>query len=395
MVYNGPRAPVLPPFNLRSKLGADAGLPRWQDHWVMFEVTEGHPPVHPPETSGRSAHTTGSPSLAADHERLGIDSHGPMELSVIFRHACWQPIRRLVYAALKRTNQPIAAVSNFAMCGDGAYVLKSKDDPPRYRVAGSTCHHRFCTPCATERSRIIAQNVIDRIGYNRVRFITFTLRHTTEPLDVLLDRLYAAFAAFKRTKLWKRNVTGGVAFLEIKRTAMGEHWHPHFHVLVEGNYIEKKTLQDEWLRVTGDSFCVDIRLPGDTTIVAREVTKYASKPLSTTFVHSPAHLDEAILALKGRRLCCTFGGWRSVLLIKTVDENAWDNLGPLSTYITRAARGDENARAVLDQIDLGRTAVVMELAPIIEPRPPPEEVTVRDRQLDLPGLIPAWARMPF
>jgi hypothetical protein len=211
----------------------------------------------------------------------------------------------------------------------------------------------------------------------------------------LLDRLYAAFAAFKRTKLWKRNVTGGVAFLEIKRTAMGEHWHPHFHVLVEGNYIEKKALQDEWLRVTGDSFCVDIRLPGDTTTVAREVTKYASKPMSTTFVHSPEHLDEAILALKGRRLCSTFGGWRSVLLVKTVDETAWENLGPLSTYITRAAWGDENARAVLNEIDVGRTAIIMTLAPIIEPRPPPEEITPRDVQCRLFDTSPGFPSTPF
>jgi hypothetical protein len=318
-----------------------------------------------------------------------------MALSLIFRHACWQPIRRLVYAALRRTHQPVAAISNFAMCGDGAYVLKSKDDPPRYRVAGSTCHHRFCTPCATERSRIIAQNVIDRIGFKRVRFITFTLRHTTEPLDVLLDRLYAAFSAFKRTKLWKRNVAGGVAFLEVKRTAMGEHWHPHFHVLVEGNYIEKKILQDEWLRVTGDSFCVDIRLPGDTRIVAREVTKYASKPLSTTFVHNRAHLDEAILALRGRRLCCTFGGWRSVLLVKTVDETAWTNLGPLSDWISSAARGDADARAVLNEIDVGRTAIIMELAPIIEPRPPPEEITPRSVQCRLFDTSPGFPSTPF
>lgn len=361
----------------------------------MYEGSTGHPLVHPPETSRRGERPTDGPDLPELYHRLGDDTDVPQDLSTIFRHSSWAPIRRLVYDALRRTHQPIAAISNFAMCGDGAYVLKSKDDPPRYRVAGSTCHHRFCTPCATERSRIIAQNVIDRIGYKRVRFMTFTLRHTNEPLGVLLDRLYPAFAALKRTKLWKRNVTGGVAFLEIKRTAMGEHWHPHFHVLAEGNYIEKKALQDEWLRVTGDSFCVDIRLPGNTTTVAREVTKYASKPMSTTFVHDPVLLDEAVLALRGRRLCCTFGGWRSVLLVKTVDETAWYNLGPLSTWITKAAWGDQDARAVLNEIDVGRTAIVMELAPITEPRPPPEQITPRDVQCRLFDTSRGFPSTPF
>lgn len=351
--------------------------------------------VHPPETSRRGEHTTDAPTSPEQYQCLNPDGDIPIELSQIFRHSCWAPIRRLVYLGLRRTHQDPAAVSNFAQCGAEAYVLKSKDDPPRYRVAGSTCHHRLCTPCATERSRIIAQNVIDQIGSRRVRFITLTLRHGTEPLAELLDRLYTSFKLLKRTKLWKQNVIGGVAFLEIKRTAFGEHWHPHFHILCEGNYIEKTHLQEAWLGCTGDSFCADIRLPHSNAIVAREVTKYASKPLSTTFVHDRACLDEAIVALKGRRLCCTFGTWRGTLLVKTVDEQAWENLGPLSTYITRAARGDTDARATLDQIDANRTAIVMELAPIIEPRPPPEEVTPRDRQQWLIDIQPGYPGVPF
>lgn len=351
--------------------------------------------VHPPETSGRGEPTTDSPPPRELYQCLNPDGELPIELSQIFRHSCWAPIRRLVYLGLRRTRQDPAAVSNFAQCGAESYILKSKDDPPRYRVAGSTCHHRLCTPCATERSRIIAQNVIDQIGDRRVRFITLTLRHGTEPLADLLDRLYASFKVLKRTKLWKQNVTGGVAFLEIKRTAFGEHWHPHFHILCEGNYIEKTRLQDAWLACTGDSFCADIRLPHSNAIVAREVTKYASKPLSTTFVHDRDCLDEAIVALKGRRMCCTFGTWRGVLLVKTVDEQAWENLGPLSTYITRAARGDADARAMLNQIDPDRTAIVMELAPIIEPRPPPEEITPRDVQCRLFDTTPGYPDTPF
>lgn len=354
-----------------------------------------HPPVHPPETSRGCEPTTDGPYLGALHTHWDPKVHIRPELSTVFRHSGWAPIRQLVYDALRRTDTTIPVLSNFATCGDGAYILKSNDDPPRWRVAGSTCHHRLCTPCATERSRIIAQNVIDKIGGKRVRFITFTLRHTTEPLATLLDRLYKAFGLIKRTSLWKRNVTGGVAFLEIKRTHHGDYWHPHFHVLVEGNYIEKHTLQQTWLACTGDSPNVDIRLPSSNLIIAREVTKYASKPLSTTFVHDRTALDEAILALKGRRLCCTFGRWKGVLLVKTVDEKGWENMGPLSTWISNAAYGDLEARAVLDQIDAGRAAILMELAPIIAPRAPPEEITPRDVQCRLFDTSPGFPSTPF
>lgn len=354
-----------------------------------------YPPVHPPETSRAAEPPTDAPDLGELYHRLSADSVVPQELSTIFRHSGWAPIRRQVYNALKRLGVSVSVLSNFATCGDGAYILKSNDDPPRYRVAGSTCHHRLCTPCATERSRVIAQNVIDKIAGKRVRFITFTLRHTTEPLSTLLDRLYTSFQLIKRTKLWKHNVTGGVAFLEIKRTHYGEYWHPHFHVLVEGNYMEKKLLQDAWLACTGDSPNVDIRLPHSNLIIAREVTKYASKPLSTTFVHDRDALDEAIEALKGRRLCCTFGGWRGVLLVKTVDEKGWENLGPLTDWITSAAYGDLEAAAVLQQIDAGRAAIVMQLAPIIAPRPPPEQITPRDVQCRLFDTTPGFPNTPF
>ena len=353
------------------------------------------PPVHPPETSRAGEPTTDAPDLGELYHRLTTGSTVPQDLSTVFRHSGWAPIRRQVYHGLQAAGVTASVLSNFATCGDGAYILKSNDDPPRWRVAGSTCHHRLCTPCATERSRVIAQNVIDRIGGKRVRFITFTLRHTNEPLATLLDRLYKAFSLMKRTKLWKRNVTGGVAFLEIKRTHYGEYWHPHFHVLVEGNYIEKHSLQQAWLSCTGDSPNVDIRLPHDNLIIAREVTKYASKPLSTTFVHDRYALLEAILALKGRRLCSTFGAWRGVLLVKTVDEKGWENMGPLSTWISNAAYGDLEARAVLDQIDAGRAAILMELAPIIAPRPPPEQITPRDVQCRLFDTSRGFPQTPF
>lgn len=298
----------------------------------------------------------------------------------MFRHSGWAGHRRLVYDALMRTLQSVGRIQGFADCGSGAYILKSTDTPPRYRVAGSSCHDRFCTPCATERSRVIAQNVIDRLAGVRVRFITFTLQHSTESLQELLDRLYLSFRTLQRTNLWRQHVKGGVAFLQVKWSERSEGWHPHLHVLVEGKFIEKKNLQRQWNVITKDSFIVDIRLPRGPKNVARYVTNYASKPLDRAFIHDRHLLDEAIRALKGRRLCTTFGGWRTVLLVDKPDEDAWTNLGPLCDWIRDAARGDEDARAVLNQINPNSTAVCMELAPIMEPRPPPEPQIPRDIQ---------------
>jgi hypothetical protein len=291
--------------------------------------------------------------------------------------------------------QSVSRIASFADCGCQSYVLKSRDDPPTFRVAGSSCHDRFCTPCATERSRTIAHNVIDRMGDQRVRFITFTLRHSTDTLTSLLDRLYDAFKKIQRTKLWKTHVSGGVAFLEIKYSDRVEGWHPHFHVLATGKFIDKAVLQSVWHAITGDSYIVDIRLPGGKKNVSHYVTKYASKPLNTSFIHHPSLLDEAVEALKGRRLCTTFGGWRTVLLLDKPDEDSWENIGPLSGWLQRAVDGDQDALHVLHQIHAGRTDVCMELK-LLFARPPPPPPTPK-RMPDPQLFETTWAsdRMPF
>lgn len=234
----------------------------------------------------------------------------------------------------------------------------------------------MCTPCATERSRTIAHNVIDRMGDQRVRFVTFTLQHSTQPLAELLDHLYSSFRRMQATNLWKRHVTGGVAFLEVKYSERVEGWHPHFHCLVTGRYIDKRLLQRTWFRITGDSFVVDIRLPGGKKNVTHYVTKYASKPLNTSFIHRPPLIDEAVLALRGRRLCTTFGGWRGVLLVDKPDESCWENVGSLASWLERAVHGDAEALRILHQIDAGKADTCMDLKPLFA-RPPPPPPTPR------------------
>lgn len=351
--------------------------------------------VQPPETKSSSDHDARIPLVGQLDPCLGRTGIAANELSQVFRHSGWAGHRRLVYQSLHRTMQPVARIAGFADCGSQAYVLKSRGDPPQFRVAGSSCHDRFCTPCATERSRTVAHNVIDRMGDHRVRFITFTMRHSTDTLTSLLDRIYDAFKKMQRTKLWRRHVTGGVAFLEIKYSDRVEGWHPHFHVLVTGKYIDKACLQASWHAITGDSFIVDIRLPGGKKNISHYVTKYASKPLNTSFIHRKHLLDEAVLALKGRRLCTTFGGWRSVLLLDKPDEDAWQNLGPLSGWLQRAVDGDADALYVLHQVNAARADVCMELKPLFaRPPPPPAAPKVHEQALIFEPHL-ASDRMPF
>ena len=269
---------------------------------------------------------------------------------VTFRHSGWQPTRNRVWTALHTAGVPEARREAFRTCGSHAWVLESRSDPGHYKIACNRCHDRFCLPCANERSALIAANVRNAIPDRPVRFITLTLRAFDEPLPVTCDRLTRSFAILRTRKIWKSHVTGGVAFLELKRPATRDRWHAHLHVIAEGTYIPKDRLSKAWRSITRDSFIVDIRLVRHPAQVTRYVTKYASKPLDPSLTRDPQDLVDAILALHRRRLCTTFGTWRGIDLLAHIDDGEWDPIGPLHAFLERAQNGDHTAATILDTL---------------------------------------------
>ncbi|MCK4661119.1 MAG: protein rep [Phycisphaerae bacterium] len=241
---------------------------------------------------------------------------------------------------------------SFAECGQNAFVFESVDRPGEYSVGGSACHDRFCVPCSRDRSRVIAQNVLEQIDSRQGRFITLTLKSTSEPLRVLLARLTHSFTKLRRTRLWRNKVVGGVAFIEVTWASGSQSWHPHFHCLVEGRYLPRRELSSLWFSITGDSYITDIRFARDNRHVTHYITKYATKCLDHSVLDEPEHLQEAILALKGKRLCLTFGTWRGVCLTKRIEDGTWIQLGSLAHFLTQASAGDLQAGSILDALEI-------------------------------------------
>lgn len=326
-----------------------------------------------------------APETASRHawEREGARISVNPSLSVAFRHSGWARLRRLVVESLRRTGQPETRITSFADCGSHSYVLQSVENRNLYRLAGSSCHDRFCLPCANERSHAIALNVTEQLVGKQSRFLTLTLKATNEPLHVTLDRLYAAFQTLRRRAFWKRRVTGGVAFLECKWVTKTRHWHPHFHVLIEGRFMPYQRLKSLWYEITGDSFIIDIRLVRTSAEAARYVTKYASKPFNKSFVNRPDLLDQAVVALKGRKLVVTFGTWRGVILARHVSEGAWEQIGSLDSLLSQAAHGDHEVRAILASITNA------DLSELYARAPPPEPARVITDSLTRPGNLDA------
>jgi len=267
--------------------------------------------------------------------------------SINFRHSGWAADRTRVYDALRRTGQSGGRLHDFTECGKHAYVFQSLQDPDLFTLGGSCCHDRFCMPCGRERSRVIATNIKIKTEGKAARFLSLTLKSHTESLQDLLAKLTQDFTSLRRTKLWRKRVTGGVAFLEIKWIAQTQRWHPHMHCLVQGRYIPQQELSRTWLKITGTSKIVDIRIATDDKHVTHYICKYASKPLDHTVVLDADRLDEAVVALKGKRLCMTFGTWRGYKLTEPPESGTWVQLGTLDEIIGLAETGDANAEAAL------------------------------------------------
>lgn len=318
-------------------------------------------PVHPPETNLQSPLTG----------RGGVPS-ADVTLAATFRHSGWRRLRNLVYDSLQRTGQAFARRQAFGECGMFAFVYQSLDDPHRFRLGGSSCHDRYCVPCSRDRSQILAENVLKVLDGQPARFVTLTLRHSADPLRDQLDRLYGCFRKLRARRAWNRRVKGGAAFLECKWISKTQSWHPHLHVVTQGQYFAKDLLRAEWYHVTGDSYVTDIRWIKDQKNVAGYVTKYVSKPFDSTFVNQANLLDEHILAMHRRRLCLTFGTWRGVKLSATPAAGAWLSLGSIEACCDMANQGQSVAIAALSHLYGTDMAEILAAAKLARPPPIPQ-----------------------
>lgn len=285
-------------------------------------------------------------------DRLKVVSQDDQERPVAFRHSGWQHDRAQVRAAIAAGGGRDHRLERWDRCGANRWLVRSQSKPELFRVHADLCRDRFCKPCASARSRIIAGNLAERMADGYHRLITLTIRSEQEPLAQLINHLYASFRLLRRTDLWRSKIRGGAAFLEIKYNVPLDRWHPHLHIIAEGDYIAVGFLTQEWHRITSSSCIVDVRkIPSRETVV-RYVCKYASKPLSRSYIDDADRLCEAVTALTGRRLCMTFAAWRGWKLLKQTNDGPWAFVGPMKDIVRLAITGSTYHLDLLVQVGM-------------------------------------------
>jgi hypothetical protein len=281
-------------------------------------------------------------SSPAEKMEVGNESH-----STVFRHSGWLPLRRRVQRAMVTSGQSLDRRLRFMSCGSTYHILQSIDDPSKHRLCANACHDRFCLPCANERARLVAYNVHEALPGTNTRFITLTLKSDDEPLTELLEKLYTSFKTLRTCSIWKTTQLGGVAFLEVKWNPRTNRWHPHFHILTHGKFIDQPKLSTAWKAITKDSWVCDVRQVKEAAHAVHYCTKYASKPFDRDLLANDDRLAEAMTALQGRRMILTFGDWKGIRVTAKPDKEQWTNIGTVAELARLAVDGDKATMQIL------------------------------------------------
>lgn len=233
---------------------------------------------------------------------LDVQSHA----QELVHHAI-EKFRLLIIDALWSSpdDQLKRRASKMGMCCVAPMIFADADSSP-VCVAGY-CRDRLCPTCMRRRASKVKQRLVGLVGsMNAPRFLTLTERDTTDPLDVRLNRLTAAVRRLRHTKAWKRHVKGGVMVWETTRNVTKGTWHPHVHLIIDGEFWAHAELLAEWKKALGGDGAARIEACHDRTRSARYLAKYLAK--DTEVASWPAAtIREFAGAMHRRRMIATFG----------------------------------------------------------------------------------------
>lgn len=275
-----------------------------------------------------------------------------------FRHERWQGQRDKVMHAMADAGTSPSAMQRMQNCGAECLVEWS-EELQRYRLRASYCRCRHCRPCAKAKGGLIAKNLKDRLAKgatkegDRFRFITLTLRHSTAPLLDQVKELYRHFRVLRRSKFWQSSQRGGAAMLEVGLNPKGE-WHPHLHIIGEGDFLKQDRLANHWMKITGGSFKVDVRAIASGKDAAAYVAKYVAKGTSDAVWNDHAKAVEWIVSTRGLRSCATYGTWRGFKLLgndPAEAANDWKPIGLLTRIFAAAAANEEWAKHLFNALE--------------------------------------------
>ena len=139
--------------------------------------------------------------------------------------------------------------------------------------------------------------------------------------------------------------------IEVTRNKLRGEWHPHIHIVVDGNYIPQRALLGEWQKVCQGAKVVDIRKVHSARKAAEYMASYVAKSSDAGSIAEDA-LWEWARSVQSMRMLQTFGNARGRKLeleaAKRPDD--WARIADGNALARAAVQGMTEADALLDQI---------------------------------------------
>jgi len=205
------------------------------------------------------------------------------------------------------TNQRLTKIaSTMAQCVSSVHFYTNPDQG-RVREYIHTCKARPCPYCARRRARHVTHQVYDQVKHMAApRHIVLTVKSRPGPLREQIKQLMQWFSKLRRTAFWRANVNSGIYTIETTINTRTAQWHPHLHMIVDGNYMPVKRLQYLWHEITGGSEIVWIEAAKGKARLVTELCKYVGKPQKLT-TWTDDQLTEWVQATIGLRMVQSFG----------------------------------------------------------------------------------------
>jgi plasmid rolling circle replication initiator protein Rep len=239
--------------------------------------------------------------------------------------------------------------SRISVCGD--YIgFKHYYTVGKVRLTGANfCKaHLLCPLCAIRRGSKFLESYLQRYEIIKAEnpalklsMLTLTVkngddlgerfRHLKRSLKKMLERRRKALAGARGWHSEFAKIAGLVGSIEItKDGGQGEiketGWHPHAHIMVlHDERFDYVALQDEWLKITGDSHVLNVtpaKHPNDPAQDFLEVFKYALKFADLT----PDQNLEAYDVMRGKHLLFSAGHFWGVKLPESMLDVELDEL---------------------------------------------------------------------
>lgn len=178
------------------------------------------------------------------------------------------------------------------------------------KLSSYYCGYRWCLVCGRIRTAKAIDTYLPIVSsWQSPHMVTLTIPNVAgdvlrSTLETMLDRFNSCVLSIRRTA---GLVFRGVRKLEITYNPRRDDYHPHYHVLVEGQ-AQATALRSAWLKrfpdASGDA--QDVRPADDDTLV--EMFKYFTK-LTTKAenkrglaITAPRNLDTIFRAMEGKRV---------------------------------------------------------------------------------------------